>query len=495
MKHLACTFAAAALAALVPNAAFAQQQAPTFDGAARDAQAELEKSLAELSRLRERIASEKIPLTKSLSQLEGELVKARQDYQQASSLLANRSLDLTTLTNEIKAREEEVAYLANLLGEYMRNFESGLHIAELQRYRKPLEDARLAAENDSLPRREAFEAQAKALMQSLERLHDSFGGAKFEGTAVDAGGMVREGTFVLAGPISVFRAKDGSVVGTAGQRLGSLEPALTAFENPELAKMAGDFVASGAGAMPVDPTNGNAHKIAATEETLAEHIAKGGPVMWPIFILGGAAMFVGIFKWITMLAVKMPGDASVRAVMRAVGAGDRDAAVRLAGELKGPLGAMLASGAQALGQPRDAIEESMYETVQRTQHRLQALLPFVAISASAAPLLGLLGTVTGIMNTFSLITIYGTGDVKTLSSGISEALITTEYGLIVAIPSLLLHAFLSSKVRKIVNRLETTGVSFINEIARAEAKASAAVVEPKAPVPAPVSVPATSATA
>ena len=173
MKHLACTFAAAALAALVPDAASAQQQqtAPTFDGASRDAQAELEKSLAELSRLRERIASEKIPLTKSLSQLEGDLVKARQDYQQASSQLANRSLDLTTLTNEIKAREEEVAYLANLLGEYMRNFESGLHIAELQRFRKPLEDARLAAENDSLPRREVFEAQAKALMQSLERLH------------------------------------------------------------------------------------------------------------------------------------------------------------------------------------------------------------------------------------------------------------------------------------------------------------------------------------
>jgi biopolymer transport protein ExbB len=103
----------------------------------------------------------------------------------------------------------------------------------------------------------------------------------------------------------------------------------------------------------------------------------------------------------------------------------------------------------------------------------------VAISASAAPLLGLLGTVTGIMNTFSLITIYGTGDVKTLSSGISEALITTEYGLIVAIPSLLLHAFLSSKVRKIVNNLEATGVSFVNELARAEARGST-VVEPKA---------------
>ena len=104
------------------------------------------------------------------------------------------------------------------------------------------------------------------------------------------------------------------------------------------------------------------------------------------------------------------------------------------------------------------------------------MLPFVAISAAAAPLLGLLGTVTGIMNTFSMIEIYGTGDVKTLSGGISEALITTEYGLIVAIPSLLLHAYLSSKARKISNRMETTGIAFLNESMRRAIAAQAVPV-------------------
>jgi biopolymer transport protein ExbB len=111
--------------------------------------------------------------------------------------------------------------------------------------------------------------------------------------------------------------------------------------------------------------------------------------------------------------------------------------------------------------------------MQRTQMRLQSMLPFIAICASAAPLLGLLGTVTGIMNTFTMIEVYGTGDVKTLSGGISEALITTEYGLIVSIPSLLLYAYLSSKARKVVNRMESTGVSFMNEVARREHTATA----------------------
>jgi biopolymer transport protein ExbB len=179
----------------------------------------------------------------------------------------------------------------------------------------------------------------------------------------------------------------------------------------------------------------------------------------------------------------MPSERRVREVLRAIGAGDRAKAAALTAKLPGPLGRMLETGVSTMGSGREIMEESMYEVMHRTQLKAQSMLPFVAISAAAAPLLGLLGTVTGIMNTFSLITIYGTGDVKTLSSGISEALITTEYGLIVAIPSLLLHAYLSSKARKITSRMETAGISFVNEVARRDAKpaASAAVA---APIPA-----------
>ena len=108
----------------------------------------------------------------------------------------------------------------------------------------------------------------------------------------------------------------------------------------------------------------------------------------------------------------------------------------------------------------------MYEQVLTTRLRLQGLLPFIAICAASAPLLGLLGTVTGIINTFKMITIFGSGDVKSLSGGISEALITTKFGLIVAIPSLLLHAFLSRKARGVVGRMEAAGVAFINQIGK-----------------------------
>jgi biopolymer transport protein ExbB len=127
---------------------------------------------------------------------------------------------------------------------------------------------------------------------------------------------------------------------------------------------------------------------------------------------------------------------------------------------------MLAVGVEHLREPRELIEEVMYETVLTTRLKLERMLPFISICAASAPLLGLLGTVTGIISTFKLITIFGSGDVKTLSGGISEALITTEFGLIVAIPSLLLHAFLSRKARGVVQQMEATGVALVNQISK-----------------------------
>ena len=473
--RLGSVLAAAALLCGAPAFAQAEAPKPTFDAAAADVARKLEESLAELSAFRKRTADEKIPLMREIGELEQSLVKARQKFQSTTNVLATRSLDLTKLATEIKAREEEVAYLAGLLGEYLRNFESGLHIAEVQRYRKDLDESRKSTEDESLPARARFDAQAKLLSTSIDRLNDALNGVRFEGSAVDGEGAVRPGAFILAGPVALFRSADGALVGTAEQRLGSLEPNVTTFDSPELSAAASTYVASGTGGMPFDPTLGNAHRIAETEETLVEHIKKGGPVMWPIFILAGAALAVALYKWVAMLFVRMPSDRRVREVMRAVGAGDRAKAVQLAGAMGGPLGQMLKAGVDTMDSGREVLEESMYEVAHRTQLRVQSMLPFVAISAAAAPLLGLLGTVTGIMNTFSLITIYGTGDVKTLSSGISEALITTEYGLIVAIPSLLLHAYLTSKARKISNRLETVGIGFVNEVARRDARPSAPI--------------------
>ena len=441
--------------------------APKFADVAFDAQARLTESLAELARLREEIVAERVPLGQSLSDLELELSAARQEFQRVARLLDTRTLDLSNLRSELKARQDEAGYLSNLLGEYIRNFESRMHIVEVQRYREAIEAANLAPENSNLSAREVFDVQARLLNVSLDRIEEALGGARFDGAAVDAEGIVNPGTFVLIGPAAIFRSSDGEVVGTAEQRM-STEPIIIPFSNEEDATLAASLVRSGAGSLPFDATLGNAHKMAATEETFLEHFKRGGPVMYPIFFMAGAALIVALAKWLGLTLMRRPSRKSINALLDAVGRQDHAVAQKQGSAMseQGPIGEMLWTGVQHMNEPRELVEESMYERVLTAKQRLYSYLPFIAICAASAPLLGLLGTVTGIINTFKLITVFGSGDVKSLSGGISEALITTKWGLIVAIPSLLLHAFLSRKARGAVAQMESTAVAFVNRIAK-----------------------------
>ena len=436
----------------------------TFDAVGASAQKQLEASLAELAALREAIAAEKVPLGRRLTELEDELLAVRREYQQTTGKLDSRALDLSNLRLEIKSRREEKTYVSNQLSEYIRNFETRLHIVEMQRYRDVLEAAKLAPENSNLSEVEVYRAQAALVETSLERLHDALGGTRFDGSAVDASGLVKAGTFVLVGPAALFRSADGQTVGTVEQRLGSLEPTVLAFDSEAMSEAAAQTVSAGIGQFPLDPTLGNAHKIEATKQTLGEHISKGGVVMYPILGLFAAAMLVVLFKWIELARLPRPSSKRIEALLTAVANRHQGVAATEAAAIGGLTGEMLSVGVRHLEEPPALIEEVMYEKILTAKLKLQRFLPFVAISAAAAPLLGLLGTVTGIINTFKLITVFGSGDVKTLSGGISEALITTEFGLIVAIPSLLLHAFLSRKARGMIARMEKTAIGFINQV-------------------------------
>ncbi len=435
----------------------------SYDRAADTVKQQLDDSLAELSKLRDLMANEKIPLNRKLNNLEGDLVTVRREYQKTSRLLDSHTLDLSNLRNEIKSRQEETTYLSNLLSEYIRNFESRLHIAEIQRYEELLRTAKLAPENSNLSEQDVFKTQAGLVSKSLERLKDALGGTRFKGTAVDEGGLVKTGTFVLVGPAALFGSDDGQNVGIAEQRLGSLEPSIISFQNPVDTEAAAQVIADATGNFLLDPTLGNAHKIEATKESFFEHVQKGGLVMIPIFAMAGAALIVALYKWVVLSSQRTPSQKKIKAFLNTIESKDKGAAKKMAKEIGGPVGSMLSAGVDHLNERVELIEEVMYETILATRLKLQSFLPFIAISASSAPLLGLLGTVTGIINTFKLITVFGSGDVKSLSGGISEALITTKFGLVVAIPSLLIHAFLSRKARGVVAQMEKTAVTFVNQ--------------------------------
>ena len=198
--------------------------------------------------------------------------------------------------------------------------------------------------------------------------------------------------------------------------------------------------------------------------------------MIPIFTLAGLSLLIALFKWISLSRIPRPSRKRLDELYAAVHAGDHAAAAERVKKVKGPVGKMLARGVELMEEPKSLVEEVLYESVLKAKLRLGRMLPFIAISAASAPLLGLLGTVTGIISTFKLITIFGAGDPGQLSGGISEALITTKYGLIVAIPSLLLHAFLSRKAHAVTGLMETNAVEFVNELGTGPQKEKAVVV-------------------
>ncbi|RLB10249.1 MAG: biopolymer transporter ExbB, partial [Deltaproteobacteria bacterium] len=137
---------------------------------------------------------------------------------------------------------------------------------------------------------------------------------------------------------------------------------------------------------------------------------------------------------------------------------------------KGPVHNILMNGLKNRHQERETLESVMQESILKELPRLERFLPALNTLAAIAPLLGLLGTVTGMISTFHVITLYGTGDPRMMSGGISEALVTTELGLAVAIPVMLMHAFLRRRVEHIVGDMEEKAVALVNIILKEKNK-------------------------
>ena len=149
-----------------------------------------------------------------------------------------------------------------------------------------------------------------------------------------------------------------------------------------------------------------------------------------------------------------------------VQSGQSTAARELAEQVKGPFRPLLESAVEFARSRKALLEEILFEKILEAQPRLERFLPFIAVTAAASPLLGLLGTVTGMITTFSQIRISGNSDINSLASGISEALVTTKFGLIAAIPALVLHALLSRRVQGLLAGMEKFSTAFVNGMER-----------------------------
>ena len=222
----------------------------------------------------------------------------------------------------------------------------------------------------------------------------------------------------------------------------------------------GDLTGASSGQLPIglDPTRGQLLGLLVQSPSLMERVAQGKTVGYVIISLG----MVGLLMAFWRLLVLSTTSAKVSKQTKNISQPDKG----------NPLGRILLVGNEGASKDVETMELKLGEAILRETPKLNAMLPLLKIIAVVAPLLGLLGTVTGMIVTFQAITLYGAGDPKLMAGGISTALVTTVLGLTVAIPMVFLHTLVSSRARRLTQILQEESAGMLAE--RAEGKQSAA---------------------
>ncbi|MCC7376582.1 MAG: MotA/TolQ/ExbB proton channel family protein [Verrucomicrobiales bacterium] len=429
---------------------------------AAGAKSDAEKALAELATLRQSVEAERVPLARELAAMEQKLSERRAELAKAQRFQENQLVELNALRAEARRRVDEVKYIESLLTEYARAFQSRLQFVEESRYEPALADFEKAGA-PGLEGTQRVERRLAILQTSAARTESALGGELIDGRALDKRGLLHPGKVALIGPVAIFSTPDGQVAGPLQQELNKADPSVVEVRR-EVAEAAKELTSTGKGRAGVDPTLGNASKLAALKESLFEKLEKGGWAMIPLVGLGLFALLVAVVKWFQLSRFRLAKERDLQTVLRHVEEGEKDKALAHARSIPGPAGEILVAAVEHVDEKKEYIEEVLYEKMLGARIKLERGLPFLALTATTGPLLGLLGTVMGMIATFKLISSFGSGDPKVLAAGISEALIATATGMTVAIPALLLHAFLSRMAKGIIGSMEQTAVGFINGI-------------------------------
>jgi len=200
------------------------------------------------------------------------------------------------------------------------------------------------------------------------------------------------------------------------------------------------------------------------EELARDYLKKGGVTMIPLLLLPAWALLIILYKFMQLALLHRRGWFLSRKVVKLLEAGDLEGARQAARKKWGAVAKVIRTCLEDTSRGREATERAVKETLLRQVPSLGRHLTTLAVIAGAAPLLGLLGTVTGMITLFEVITNYGTGDPKIMAAGISEALITTQTGLIVAIPILLVHNMLRNRKNRLQEEMEKNAVTIMNRI-------------------------------
>ncbi len=201
---------------------------------------------------------------------------------------------------------------------------------------------------------------------------------------------------------------------------------------------------------------------AGTTQSMIDLIKAGGWTMYPQFAFSLLAIYIIVERVLAFKAAGKDSQAFMDKVKTAVNAKDVKGAMALCDAENTPVARMIHKGLRRLGNPLKAIEESIENVGKIEIDSLEKNLNLLATISGAAPMLGFLGTVLGMISTFNVIANEGSANMDSMAAGISEAMITTATGLIIGITAYVAYSFLSTSLQKIIHRMEFTVIEFMD---------------------------------
>ena len=391
-----------------------------------------------------------------LSQARGELAQLERKAASVQSSFDANGRTISRLEGELKAAQGDFGEVFGLArskaGEFKAILDSSLITAE---YPERTQVLGTVAESKALPDSDQLNAIWQTMLQEIvaQRQVKTFSAPVANSGDGEAQSVTR------VGPFSIFTESSADFLQytpPAGEGENILLAELPRQPGGAISAAAADVTKSSGGIVyaPIDPTRGELLKSFERVPTVTERV--GNPFK---FRTGHGGVIGLIILWLAMLGVLFGILNIVRLALAkmAVGGQKRKAQPNKSNAL----GRVMMAYEGAKNKDADTVELKLDEAILRESPKFEFGLNLLKLLAGIAPLLGLLGTVTGMIKTFQAMMIYGTGDPQLMAGGISEALVTTMLGLIAAIPLLILHSFCSSMARSIQGTLEEQSAGIV----------------------------------
>ena len=436
----------------------------SFDQVASEIESEYQDARKEQQLTLEAIQSRRQALRQKLADLEAKIRAASDTLSEDQERLDKLSKERDQITRRVSQRLADNKELSILLTDHARTF---LALAERSPYsaQRPerLESLRSFVDPHRVFRLEDLET---LLTLSFEDMAASRDKIAYTGKMVDRSGNETSGEIIRLGHLpALYRVNDRvgylTLSPASGRLIMSPRPSFWVRQNLE------DYFQGETEAVYTDISGGAAIQQLAHRVGFMAQLRSGGILVVPILLVGVVALVLTIERLIFLGKVRHNTDALMTRVTELVGEGDIDGAIKATHpHRKRPTGRVLMAGLEHRRDPSEVIESALSETMLRETPRLERFQSALKVCAAVAPLLGLLGTVTGMINTFQVITTHGTGDPRLMAGGISEAMVTTQVGLAVAIPVMIVAAFLGRRARNLSHDMEEKGLALMGALLR-----------------------------